>query len=157
MQHYIIRHCETTKDINGTRILDVELSGGCETKMKQIESGLQRRDFQHNECLCSTGDPYALSHLHLDEASQEITTSDTFREVLLQESSIWFMRVPRPLLTGHGPNPSKRAPGRVGIAVDIVILLRLRQVANSLEQFASVTKNREVPNTISIPIEDASF
>ena len=30
-------------------------------------------------------------------------------------------------------------------------------ITNALEQFASVTKNREVPNTISIPIEDASF
>ena len=44
--------------------------------------------------------------IHLDEASQEIFPN-TFREVLLQEASIWFVCVPIPIPTGHGPNPSK--------------------------------------------------
>ena len=30
-----------------------------------------------------------------------------FREVLLQEATIWLVRVPRAIPTGHGPNPSK--------------------------------------------------
>ena len=63
---------------------------------------------------------------------------DTFREVLLQEASIWFVCVPIPIPAGHGPNP--RAPGCVGIADHIVVyghddaehdknLMRVMQVA----------------------------
>ena len=39
--------------------------------------------------------------------SGDYNVPNIFQEVLLQEASIWFVRVPIPIPTGYGPNPSK--------------------------------------------------